>query len=418
MQPLNAERVRLLAALPAAIERAAPLPGRFRGQLARNAAEVSKILTTERAALNPLYLSDPARCAAYLRSFFPWNVYRLCRLLPDLPLDIPDGGTVIDVGSGPLTFITALWISRPDLRKKRLRCVCVDRSEKILDAGKSILSGLVEDLAKDTHKLAGAADQKHCAISPNSWTITSVRSDTRHFHTRERADFVCAANVYNEELNRIPHNDRAGLRAAADRIGAQLEAFVKKDGAILVVEPGVPRFGEFIADLRSSLLERGFFPLAPCPHCGECPFPGGRVGAEKNKWCHFAADTSDMGDPALAPLRKLLDSCKMPKERVTMSYILAGKKRDDAPATAGSLSVRVISDAFPLNGGRLGRYGCSERGRVIIAGGAAAMEELYSGSLVLLPLPPKAVFDEKSGALALRLRSACAPLALRLVASC
>ena len=84
-----------------------------------------------------------------------------------------------------------------------------------------------------------------------------------------------------------------------------------------------------------------------------------------------------------------------------MSYALAEKKRDDAPVTAASFPVRVISDAFPLNGGRLGRYGCSKRGRVIVAGDEAAMEKLYSGALVFLPIPEKAVFDERSGAMIL-----------------
>ena len=37
----------------------------------------------------------------------------MSRLFTGLDLDVPEGGHVADLGSGPLTAIIALWMSRP-----------------------------------------------------------------------------------------------------------------------------------------------------------------------------------------------------------------------------------------------------------------------------------------------------------------
>ncbi|MCL2479115.1 MAG: rRNA methyltransferase, partial [Treponema sp.] len=90
-----------------------PLPARFARGLPADVQELSSLFTSRREERGHSYLGKPNLLSAYLRYFLPWNVYRLCRLLPSLPLDLKEGSIVFDIGSGPLTFALALWISCP-----------------------------------------------------------------------------------------------------------------------------------------------------------------------------------------------------------------------------------------------------------------------------------------------------------------
>jgi ribosomal protein RSM22 (predicted rRNA methylase) len=49
---------------------------------------------------------------------------------------------------------------------------------------------------------------------------------------------------------------------------------------LIVIEPGTPVGFERIRRIRSELIQRGGFLVAPCPHDSTCPI-------EKGDWCHF-----------------------------------------------------------------------------------------------------------------------------------
>jgi hypothetical protein len=229
---------------------------------------------------------------------------------------------------------------------------------------------------------------------------------------------VTAVNLYNEVFWDIPHSDRRGLEDVAEKEGRRLLSLASPTGSLLVVEPGVPRSGEFIAALRAALLRAGRPPRSPCPHAGACPFPGGKTpsgsgrGGEPRKWCHFAFDT-DAAPPAL---RELSAAAGLPKDRGVLSFLLAGPPVEAAPpataassvATAGHdapelLAVRILSDAFPLGGEggppRYGRYGCSARGMALAAGRKAEAAALSAGTLARFELPREDRRDPKTGAL-------------------
>ncbi|GAB1481905.1 hypothetical protein MASR2M78_07200 [Treponema sp.] len=125
------------------IEKTQPLPGRFRSQLPRDVADLSHSLTDQRSDRDDGYLGKPAQLSAYLRYFLPWNLYRLVRLLPSLPLNLKDGDAITDLGSGPLTVPIALWLSRPELRSLHLEFRCLDRTGKVLEAGNKLFAALV-----------------------------------------------------------------------------------------------------------------------------------------------------------------------------------------------------------------------------------------------------------------------------------
>jgi hypothetical protein len=383
---LSAESRLLLEEFPRLVDRVFPLPGRFRAGLGRDVAELSRLLTWSRGDRPEGYLGRPALLSAYLRYFLPWNLYRLVRLLPALPLTLAEGDAVTDLGSGPLTLPLALWIARPDFRSLGLEFRCLDRTEAALKAGKRLFTAL-----------AGPG-------SP--WKIRTIHASLNAPVKGKPAALVTAVNVYNEVFWDIPHSDGRALALTARQEARRLAALASPGGRILVAEPGVPRSGEFIACLRAALLERNLPPRAPCTHAGPCPFPGGkaapagrRVTGEKQKWCHFVFDAGD----APRMLLELSAAAGIPKERAALSFILAGPAVQEGPGTA-EMAVRILSDPFPLPGGRggsYGRYGCSERGLTLAVGEKQKIYALGAGALLWAPVsaPDQERRDPKTGAL-------------------
>jgi ribosomal protein RSM22 (predicted rRNA methylase) len=402
--PLPVEMRRCLDAIPELVDQVLPIPKRFRSGLPRDVAELSRLLTSGRGERKGSYLSEAPLLSAYLRYFLPWNVYRLIRLLPALSLPLTAGGAITDLGSGPLTLPIALWISRPDLRGISLEFRCLDRAAAVLDAGKKIFAALIN------------SDTKDGAAAP--WTIKTVRASLGDPVRFPRANLVTAVNLFNElfwELPRAGHSSREeapALSVFAEKQARLLSTLCLESGSILVLEPGVPRCGEFISLLRDAMIALGRLPLAPCIHAGPCPLPGtpaSRSGRGDSKWCHFAFTTAD----APAALHRLSETAGLPKERAVLSFLFSGPV-NAVPAPEPALSllpVRVVSDAFPLTGeGKRpghtalhGRYGCSPRGLVLVSGKKDGIETLESGTQLSLALKKPERRDGKSGALALEL---------------
>ena len=393
--PLSNEARRILDRLPGIIDKAFPLPGRFRAGLPRDVAELSRLLTAAREDRSASYLGKPALLSAYLRYFMPWNIYRLCRLLSNLPLSIKSHDTINDLGSGPLTLPASLWISRPDLRKLPLEFRCVDRTPAILDAGKRFFAALAAETAGDSGNVTGC-----------QWIIKTIRGELKKSGNLsveikgKPAALTTAINVYNELFWNFSPHDTEALETFADRSARLLSALTDPSGSILLMEPGIPRSGEFTSLLRASLIREGRSPLSPCVHLGECPLPGSvtrKPGgkAASAKWCHFAFDTED----APVALHKLSCAAGIPKERAVLSFLLAGPASPPAilkkAKTQGSEKIRVISDLFPVKE-TWGRYGCSERGLVLVTGSKKGLESSPSGALEELPID--GLKDEKSGA--------------------
>ena len=374
--PLSAQTRRLLDGIPALLDKTFPLPGRFRSALPSDVAELSRLLTSGRGERGLSYLGRPNLLSAYLRFFVPWNLYRLCRLLPGLDIALAAHDRITDLGCGPLTFAAALYISRPDLRAVPLEFYCIDRSGPALDAGKKFFAAL--------------------AGENTPWKIHTVKGDINAAKAKPAA-LVCAVNVFNEMYGDISRNGTEILRRNAEKAARLLAAHASASSALLVVEPGFPRCGEFISLLRGVFLQHGRRPTAPCPHDTDCPLPGGgdsdHAGGKK-RWCHFAFETDD----APAALHRLSRAAKLPKERAVLSFLLTGAADAQAAGAtdAATATLRVISDAFPLPPTRFGRYCCSREGLVLLAGGKAAIEKTASGALVNAIV--KEERDPKSGA--------------------
>jgi hypothetical protein len=305
-------------------------------------------------------------------------------LIPRLEPD----DVIVDLGSGPLTFVIALWIAKPELRNMPLEFKCVDHTQTVLDAGKKVFFAL-----------AGA---------DSAWTIRTIKGGIHAPVHGKKPALSAAVNVFNETCRKLPHT--VSLQNEADKIGSRLAALAPQ---ALVVEPGVPRSGEFISALRNALIRKGFVPQSPCPQSGLCPLAPhvaasrGAIGGAKSKWCHFAFPTLDAPETLL----KLSADAGLPKERATLSFLFAVNGATKTEHTAESspagadLQARVLSDDFPLpplTEGRnflAGRYACSKKGLVLIRGGKKAIGRLSAGALISLQVSTPERRDKKTNAL-------------------
>ena len=359
---LTAETQKILGSVPSIIDKTCPIPGRFRRTVPSNVAELSRLLTAGRGDRSLSYLNRPNFLSAYLHYFLPWNLYRLCFLLPSLDLRLSPSDIIVDIGSGPLTFVLALWISRPDLRSKPLEFHCIDRSAPALEAGKEIFSGLCRIPGNAGNPWKIKLIKKEIDVRPGAAGARSKQTVKTGY-----ASLVCAINVYNEIYENLPHRYNEGLKRMAANIAYFMKEYSTPDGSILTVEPGVPQSGRFISLLRSAFMELNHFPVSPCPHTAPCPMSG-----SNKRWCHFAFEAP------LVPkeLKRISSAAKLPKDRLVLSYLLtAGAKKPDEGGMA-----RVISDAFPLPGGSYGRYCCSAGGLVLLTGKKKRIEKINNGN--------------------------------------
>ena len=126
--------------------------------------------------------------------------------------------------------------------------------------------------------------------------------------------------------------------------------------------------------------------------------PGNRGGA----WCHFNFSPVDIPEWLFKFSRKV----KLPKERASLSFLLL--TRGDTPPiktatpprpNKGEGVVRVISETFDLPADQMGRYGCSDRGLVLLQSPKNKMAGPQPGDLLRVTWPSKIQKDGKSKAI-------------------
>ena len=379
------DSLKILQFIPALINKTFPIPARFRSALPSNIAELSRLLTNNRGKRALSYMGRPNYLSAYLHYFLPWNIYRLCLLLPTLQLNFSSGDVITDIGCGPLTFTAALWISRPEFRNIPLEFNCVDRSNPALDAGKKFFNALCSTVKEDCQWKINFI---HDDIDIRKKNITSKRKS---------ANFVCAINMFNEVYEHLPHNNIEGLKHMANDCAKFLHNEASKDASILTVEPGVPQSGKFISFLRTSFMELERLPSAPCTHTSVCPLLPKKGG--KQRWCHFAFDAA--GAPN--ELRRLSAAAGLPKERLVFSFLQTGAVSNSIKPDEEE-KIRVISDAFLIPRSQFGRYGCFSKGIVLLTGEKTRIDKLTSFSCInASSFNNTGVYDKKSGAVILEL---------------
>jgi hypothetical protein len=419
----SSESLAVLAALETAIEEAAPLQAKHRAGLKGDIRALWEELTSERESRSADYLGTPPALSAYLRYFLPWNVFRASAIFSNADFCLPDKAVVIDIGSGPLTLPIALYAARPELRDVPLTFYCVDRVERVLEAGLAIFETLCM-------RVEGR-------LPP--WRI-ELRKEGFGAPIPERAHLLAAANVFNEFF----WKDKGSLGERALDTARTLLSYLRENGSLFVMEPGDPRSGAFITALRAALAAEGAYPLGPCPHSLSCPMPGiyrhllppeetrtvkGDPNAapsryvlpavtmpkkrDKFPWCHFGVDT----DKAPAWLQDLSAEAGLPKERAVMSWLWAARgamvrpvagmpdlhnnsEKERRARVGRGILVRVVSEPFTLPEGWTGQYACSSLGYTLLRR-SRSEQPFEPGDLLEVTTSPLARNDEKSGAIIL-----------------
>ena len=337
-----------------------PLKPKHRAGLPQDVKRLSMALTAERGpGPQANYLAAPANLSAYLYYFLPWNLYRLSRLLTGLDFDLPEGATVLDLGSGPLTLAQALWIARPHLRSRKLRLVCVDQTGQALRAGRALFEALTGEAGK-------------------AWTVEILQAPA-HKAPPGPFDLVAAANALNELAQGRGEEGHLALERTAEILAGRMSG----EGRLLLVEPGTRLGGKVLSRLRDILLEEGLWPLAPCTHANACPM----LAPRWRSWCHFVFPAE--GEPRW--LTSLTKQAGLDKDRACLSFMhMAATKPRYDPARS-----RVVSHRFPLPTGQ-GAYACDSCGLRLLSF-RQSPRGLISGALLEADLPKPKERDPKSG---------------------
>ena len=374
-----------------------PLNSKQFSKLPDHIRELSHQLTDERDTRRTAYMNEKVTLSAYTRYFMWWNLVRLTRLFSNIDLskaDIKDGDACIDLGSGPLTAVIALWLSRPELRALNLTWYCVDISPTALSLGEDLfLSVAARTLSEEME---------------NKWKIIRVKGQMGTSIKRKAKLLICA-NMFNE----VFQSESRPLDFLAKKYSEDLTRYGDKKTSYRVIEPGIPRSARFISLLRDTFIRKDMTITAPCSHCEICPMDGRLLkGPHMNKtadsnrtgkWCNFAFPVKN----APEKLQKLSAAAKIPKERVVLSFVFAtpaaeenkGLVKNESAAQKSDKTVllRIASDPIRLSE-KIGFYACSRLGLVLYIPKTGQLT--FSGDLVEVSLPkrePKK--DFKSGAI-------------------
>ncbi|MCH5282182.1 MAG: hypothetical protein J1E59_00830 [Treponema sp.] len=328
-----------------------PANSKQESALPKQIRDLSHQMTDERERRRKGYMNEKTALVAYARYFMWWNLVRLTRLFSNLDFSfLRDGDICLDIGSGPLTVICALWLSQPELRKKNLVWHAMDISRQALNLGEEIFLSIAAKSANGKTRGESANEE----IIP--WKIVRVK-DSLGSAIRQKAAFVSCANVFNEILQ----NESAPPDSLAKKYSNALFPYLQENASVLLIEPGVPASARFVSLMRDAFLRNGFFASAPCPHQGRCPMDGRRAGKSgaSGKWCNFAFETAD----APKRLLSLSEKSRLPKERAVLSFVLMQRGADAPKATENQESIRIVSDTIHLaQKGMRGHYACARKG--------------------------------------------------------
>ena len=412
---LDKAQLQVLENFDKTIQSVRPLNSRQLQALPEQIRDLSHQLTDERGSRRLGYMNENIQLSSYVRYFTWWNLVRLTRLFSNLPEsafpcgEVPPAGdsapaqvkvppatasapdapytSCLDLGSGPLTLVTALWISRPELRNKKLTWYCLDLSQGALTLGEELYMSVAAQLPPSDEN------------APAHWKIIRVKGSFGTF-IKEKCSFITCANMFNE----LDQGSKMPPEFQTKKYFDQLSAYAAPDAKFLLVEPGVPKAARTLSLLRERFIKAGYEVVAPCPHAGDCPMNGFKsYTGSKNKWCNFAFSTED----APARLQKLSSLAKLPKERAVLSFICAERVSGAVTAQADtkkenkskSILLRITSDSFRLPKNRTGYYACSELGLTLVA--TEKQDAFTSGDLIQVELTKNSAqlpVDFKSGA--------------------
>lgn len=317
-----------------------------RDRTAQAVADLSRLFTKDRAALNIGYLDHAAHAAAYLRYFLPVNLCKIRMLLDELPREWPDQGSgssirILDVGSGPgvgsLAVLDWLHEHRPE-RIKDCTVVAVDASADALkQAGK-----LWETYCRESGTTAGRLVTQEGNLERMSKGAWGGRIEQQAPY-----DLIITANCLNELFPR--HSDP--VQANSELI-AQLLARLAPAGTMMIVEPALRETSRALHQIRDQLLQEKCCTIySPCLHENRCP-----ALVHPFDWCHEERPWEPPSE-----IQAIDDQVGFIKDALKFSYLLL--RKDGRTVVDRKPEVyRVVSELRELKGEKRA-WLCNELGR-------------------------------------------------------
>lgn len=383
-EKLPKDAVNVLENFDEIVQDVRPLNSRQKQNLSKDIRALSHQLTDERETRRSGYMNANQELSAYVRYFSWWNLVRLTRVFSNISasaFELNDGDVILDIGSGPLTVVSALWLSRPELRNKRLTVYTMDISQSTMSVGEDLYLSIAAKTAPSKEK------------SLPHWNIVRVKGEIGTL-LRKKANLITCANMFNELYQKEHENPEK----IADAQIQKLLAYADERCSFFIAEPGMPVAGRFISLMRERFIKNHHPIVAPCSHQGICPMDGNhaRYGGSA-KWCNFSFSTEN----APKKLLKLSESAGLPKERAVISFIFAGTKKEISAAEKDDkiLFADVVSDPIFLPPHRAGFYSCSQNGMVLLVNGSG--KKLKSGDKIKMSMLKDTDIlekDKKSGA--------------------
>lgn len=422
-QKIPEEAISILENFDKIVQDNLPLNSKQLSKLPEDIRELSHQLTDERDTRRLSYMNEKTTLSAYARYFMWWNLVRLTRLFSNIDIskiNLKDNDVCIDIGSGPLTIISALWLSRPELRKIKLTWYCLDLSQSSMTLGENIFLSIVAKTtsfvptnkkeSENSSKSITKENQLSYDNQPAQWKIIRVKGGLGT-PIKEKAKLITCANMFNEAFQ----SEQKPLDFLAKKYSTDLFKYSTKNSSFIIVEPGVPRSARFISLLRDNFIRKGLSISAPCCHHELCPMDGRLLkghhidksstnsnSSKTGKWCNFAFPTKN----APEKLQKLSSLAKLPKDRAVLSFVfsiptenadLESNKSDENRKLSNQMTIRIASDPIKLSENKIGFYACSPIGLVLYIPKKSQL--IFSGDLINTNIPSeKAKIDKKSGA--------------------
>ncbi len=333
-----------LNAIGLAIKEGLQLQNLQKKALKKDICDLSALLTSERTELTTPYWTIPALTNAYIHYFMPWNLVRLCQLFPSLDLpEVEDEDYVLDMGSGPLTCIIALWIARPDYRNKKLNIIATDVSTKPMEIARDILEKLAELLEVPLHW--------NIRLHKQSYSQALAKKSTK---LPQKAKLILSGNILNEVETRQKLQE-SELQELFSKYSLSVLDLLDERGSYIAIEPGTRQGGRLVSLLRQESIKNSLFPHAPCTHSKRCPF---HERKNARSWCHMQC-------PAFAPhwLKDISAISGFKRESLALSFVQLKPYEIDYPYT----TARLVSN--PIQVPELGssHYICTATGLMLLA---------------------------------------------------
>lgn len=374
------ESKKIIANFDKILQEIKPLNSKQMQNLPENIRNLSAQMTSEKASRRLGYMNENIQLSAYARYFVWWNLVRHSKLFTNLPSEhFPKKDCVcLDLGSGPLTVVIALWLSRPELRNLKLTWYCLDISQNALTLGEDIY-----------FSIAAKCPPSNSKAEPH-WKIIRVKGSFGDF-IKEKASFVTCANMFNE----LDQGSKMPPEFQSRKYFESLKNYSTSDAKFILIEPGVPKASRTLCLLRERFLKDDFIVKIPCVHSENCPMNGFKAfTGSSNKWCNFAFTTED----APVNLQKLSEKSKLPKDRAVLSFIaILPKTQTENSQKDDLILARVTSDSFRLPKNKNGVYVCTKEGLKLVETNSEI--KLKSGDFLEIKLNSQSqkYFDLKTG---------------------